>query len=62
MSVLGNSNDVGQPPLSRRDFYRFGGGFNNLNARTGTSIIYHLILEVLVVYKIIEQNQLSLNY
>ena len=38
MSVLGNSNDIGQPPLSRRDFYRFGGGFNNLNARTGTSI------------------------
>ena len=37
-SVIGNSNDIGQPPLSRRDFYRFGGGFNNLNARTGTSI------------------------
>ena len=22
-SVLANSNDIGQPPLSRRDFYRF---------------------------------------
>ncbi len=38
MSVLANSNDVGQPPLSRRDFYRFGGGFRNLNSGTGTSI------------------------
>lgn len=38
MNLLGNSNNVGEPPLSRRDFYRFGGGFNNLNARTGTSI------------------------
>ena len=37
-SVLANSNDIGQPPLSRRDFYRFSGGFNNLNSRTGTSI------------------------
>jgi len=35
---LGNSNNIGEPPLSRRDFYRFGGGFNNLNVRTGTSI------------------------
>ena len=38
MSVLANFNDVGQPPLSRRDFYRFGGGFRNLNSGTGTSI------------------------
>ena len=38
MNVLGNSNNIGEPPLSRRDFYRFEGGFNNLNARTGTSI------------------------
>ena len=38
MNLLGNSNNIGEPPLSRRDFYRFGGGFNNLNARTGTSI------------------------
>ena len=38
MNLLGNSNNIGDPPLSRRDFYRFGGGFNNLNARTGTSI------------------------
>ena len=38
MSMLGNSNNIGDPPLSRRDFYRFGGGFGNLNARTGTSI------------------------
>ena len=37
-SVLGNSNDVGSPALSRRDFYRFSGGFNNLNSRAGTSI------------------------
>ena len=37
-SVLANSNDIGQPPLSRRDFYRFSGGFGNLNSRTGTSI------------------------
>ena len=37
-SVLGNSNDVGAPALSRRDFYRFSGGFNNLNSRAGTSI------------------------
>ena len=35
---MGNSNNIGEPPLSRRDFFRFGGGFNNLNARTGTSI------------------------
>ena len=38
INLLGNINNVGEPPLSRRDFYRFGGGFNNLNARTGTSI------------------------
>ena len=38
MNWLYNSNNIGDPPLSRRDFYRFGGGFNNLNARTGTSI------------------------
>ena len=38
MSILGNLNNIGDPPLSRRDFYRFGGGFGNLNARTGTSI------------------------
>ena len=38
MNLLGNSNNIGEPPLSRQDFYRFGGGFNNLNARTGTSI------------------------
>ena len=37
-SLLGNSNDVGAPALSRRDFYRFSGGFNNLNSRAGTSI------------------------
>ena len=37
-SILGNSNDVGSPALSRRDFYRFSGGFNNLNSRAGTSI------------------------
>ena len=38
MSLFGNSNNIGDPVLSRRDFYRFGGGFNNLNAQTGTSI------------------------
>ena len=38
MSFLGNNNNIGEPVLSRRDFYRFGGGFNNLNARNGTSI------------------------
>ena len=38
MDVLGNSNNIGEPPLSRSDFYRFEGGFNNLNSRTGTSI------------------------
>ena len=38
VNLLGNSNNIGEPPLSRRDFYRFGGGFNNLNSRTGTSI------------------------
>tara|TARA_B100001057_G_scaffold152754_1_gene152835 strand:+ start:1611 stop:4340 length:2730 start_codon:yes stop_codon:yes gene_type:complete len=38
VNLLGNSNNIGEPPLSRRDFYRFGGGFNNLNFRTGTSI------------------------
>ena len=38
VNFLGNTNNVGEPPLSRRDFYRFGGGFNNLNVRTGTSI------------------------
>ncbi len=38
MNLLGNSNNIGEPSLTRRDFYRFGGGFNNLNARTGTSI------------------------
>jgi len=37
-SVIANSNDIGQPALSRRDFYRFSGGFGNLNSRTGTSI------------------------
>ncbi len=37
-SVLGNSNDVGAPALNRRDFYRFSGGFDNLNSRAGTSI------------------------
>ena len=38
MSVLGNTNNIGEPVLSRRDFYKFGGGFGNLNARNGTSI------------------------
>ncbi len=38
MSILTNSNNIGEPVLSRRDFFRFGGGFNNLNAQTGTSI------------------------
>jgi hypothetical protein len=38
MSVLGNSNNIGEPVLSRRDFYKFGGGFGNLNAQNGTSI------------------------
>ena len=38
VNFIGNTNNVGEPPLSRRDFYRFGGGFNNLNARAGTSI------------------------
>ena len=38
MSLFGNSNNIGDPVLSRRDFYRFSGGFNNLNAQTGTSI------------------------
>ncbi len=38
LSLLGNSNNIGEPVLSRRDFYRFGGGFNNLNSQTGTSI------------------------
>ena len=38
VNLLGNSNNIGEPPLSRRDFYRFGGGFNNLNVRTGNSI------------------------
>ena len=38
MSLLGNTNNLGEPVLSRRDFYRFGGGFNNLNQQTGTSI------------------------
>ena len=38
MSLLGNTNNIGEPVLSRRDFYKFGGGFGNLNARNGTSI------------------------
>ena len=38
MSVLTNTNNIGEPVLSRRDFYKFGGGFGNLNARNGTSI------------------------
>ena len=38
MSFLGNSNNIGEPALSRRDLFRFGGGFNNLNAQSGTSI------------------------
>ena len=38
LSLLGNSNNIGEPVLSRRDFYRFGGGFTNLNRQTGTSI------------------------
>ena len=38
MSVLGNTNNIGEPVLSRRDFYKFGGGFGNLNAQNGTSI------------------------
>ena len=38
MSVLGNTNNIGEPVLSRRDFYKFGGGFRNLNAQNGTSI------------------------
>ena len=38
MSILTNSNNIGEPVLSRRDFFRFGGGFNNLNSQTGTSI------------------------
>lgn len=38
MNLLLNSNNIGDPPLTRRDFYRFSGGFNNLNSRTGTSI------------------------
>jgi len=38
MSILTNTNNIGEPVLSRRDFYKFGGGFGNLNARNGTSI------------------------
>ena len=38
MNIITNSNNIGEPVLSRRDFFRFGGGFNNLNAQTGTSI------------------------
>ena len=38
ISVLGNTNNIGEPVLSRRDYYKFGGGFRNLNAQTGTSI------------------------
>jgi len=38
LNFLGNSNDIGEPALSRRDFFRFSGGFNNLNQQTGTSI------------------------
>jgi hypothetical protein len=38
MRILTNTNNIGEPVLSRRDFYKFGGGFGNLNARNGTSI------------------------
>ncbi|MDA0758533.1 MAG: carboxypeptidase-like regulatory domain-containing protein [Bacteroidetes bacterium] len=38
MSVLGNTNNIGEPVLSRGDFYKFGGGFGNLNTQNGTSI------------------------
>jgi len=38
ISALGNTNNIGEPVLSRRDYYKFGGGFRNLNAQTGTSI------------------------
>ena len=38
MSLLTNTNNIGEPVLSRRDFYKFGGGFGNLNSQNGTSI------------------------
>ena len=43
-SLLGNSNDVGSPALSRRDFYRFSGGFNNLNSLDSLSLLLYEFL------------------
>ncbi len=37
-SILGNINNTGQNSFSRRDYYRFTGGFKNLSAKNGSSI------------------------
>jgi len=51
MSFLGNSNNIGEPALSRRDLFRFGGGFNNLNAQSEHQLIFPLMELESLIYK-----------
>jgi hypothetical protein len=36
INVLANFNNIGESPLSFRDYFNFTGGFRNLNAKSGT--------------------------
>ena len=38
INFLGNSNNVGDNPFTRRDYFRFTGGFRNQSNRSGSSI------------------------
>lgn len=37
-NFIGNKNNLGKSPLTRRDYYNFTGGFRNLNQKSGASI------------------------
>lgn len=38
INFLGNSNNLGQNPFTRRDYFRFTGGFRNQSNQSGSSI------------------------
>ena len=37
-NFIGNKNNLGKSPLTRKDYYNFTGGFRNLNQKSGSSI------------------------
>lgn len=38
INIIANTNNIGQLPFTRRDFFRFTGGFRNLSSGSGTSL------------------------